>query len=77
MLSLAIDRLRRESSQLVRVSSSSKLYHGFSWHRENQVADLCSIIDIILHLRARRTFSEVVSTKVTGSFTGPFLDRLM
>ena len=42
------------------------------WHRENQVADFCSIIDIFLRLRAGLTFSEVVSTRTSGASRGRF-----
>ena len=42
------------------------------WHRGNQVADCCSIIDIILHLRAGRTFFRGRVNNVIGSFRGLF-----
>ena len=41
------------------------------WYSENQVADICFLLYIILHLRAGRTFSEVVSTS-SGASRGRF-----
>ena len=67
-LPLAIKSLRRESPNWCDLEAVPWNF----WYRENQVADLHSIIDIILHLRAGRIFSEVVSTRSSGASRGRF-----